>query len=301
MSRKPLTHISVSSILDYQRCPLRWCFKWIDNRVPRYEPQALAVGKAIHLAFERHFTDGTPVGQALRDHLSSFSDALLTERERKAHKELLGLCEPLDFWKDAYPVTETLEVEQPFEYVLPNGFIFQGRPDRVVLLHGAVHHMQHKTIAAQRDLSTYVNIARRSMHELLYGDFLARKYPDKPYGGTIYNVVRKLKYRSEAKGKEDKILHPPEEFFLQTPIAIDPFLQDQALKDLYIWSGKMQDTAHKYAIKFPIPSSRVLDEDMFSRRPDPYFEVLTGEASLDDETKFMDRRDQYNKEEEEDA
>ena len=291
----PLTHISVTSIQDFQKCPLRWCYRWLDNRVARREPVALTVGKAVHTAFERHFEGGASVGQELEIFLRLYDGQLLTEYEEKAQKELQGLVEPLLHWSDFYPVTETLEVEEPFEYKLHNGLIFQGRPDRVVLVNDHVFHMQHKTISASRNLDTYIQVARRSMHELLYGDHLAQKYAEKGiYGGTIYNIVRKLKHKSAAKGKNfGKVLHEPHEFFLQTPIPVNPVLVYEAKRDLGIVADEMTDVALDYAKGLRPPSSRHLDEDMFSKRTDTYFWVLMGEQSLDDDSIFQDREILY--------
>jgi len=292
----PLTHISVTSIQDFQKCPLRWCYRWLDNRVARREPVALTVGKLVHTAFEKHFENpADKIGGILYDLLDTYEHHLLTEYEEKAYREARGLCEPLNHWSDFYPVTETLEVEAPFEYNLHNGLIFQGRPDRVVLVNDHVFHMQHKTISASRNLDTYISVARRSMHELLYGDYLAQKYADRGvYGGTIYNIVRKLKHKSEAKGKNfGRVLHEPHEFFLQTPIPVNPSLVKQAKADLNILANQMKQVADNYAEGINPPSSRHLDEDMFSKRTDTYFGVLMGEVSLDDDGIFMDRDNPY--------
>jgi len=300
--RQPLTHISVSSVLDYMNCPLRWCYAWIDNRVPCRVPTALRVGTLVHAAFQDHFNTHEKIGQCLRKRLMEIDARWLDEHEQKAVNEAHRLCEPLDLWEDRFPISRTLEVEQPFEVLTPSGLMFIGRPDRVVVCNGQVYHFQHKTVGGSVDVGAYISTARHSMHELLYGWQLAKKYEHTaPYGGTLYNIVRKLKYRSQAKGKEGQILHTPDEMFFQTPIAIDPALQREAITDLAHVAMMMKETERQYLIGSirPLPN-RNRDRGPFGNTIDPYLGVIIGEASLADDNLFMDREDPYATEADED-
>ncbi len=247
------------------------------------------------MAFQNYFNDLVP-HLSLGLHLETLlprDEQLLTESEAKAISECKGLVEPLNFWSDFYPVTETLEVEEAGGWTLDNGLCFNMRPDRVVMINDFMFHMQHKTLAAQRNLSVFLDVGAHSMHELLYFKGLSEKYPDRKNGGTIYNIVRKLQYKSKAKATPGKILHEPHEFFAQQAIPIDPVLVEKALYDLNYLSLEMERVAADYAKGILPPSSRSQDEDMFSKRTDPYFEVIMGRATLSDDILFMDKEDRY--------
>lgn len=303
MTRKPLTAISVSSMLDYLNCPLRWCYAWLDNRVPKRTPRALRIGTLVHEAFELHFNTGDPVGACLASILAKHNPTFYSDTERTDYAEAARLVEPLDHWTDLYPIDRTLEVEVPFEKLLPTGLTFVGRPDRVVVIHGRVYHFQHKTVGAAIDLGTYITAARHSLHELLYGWILADKYAHvAPYGGSFYNIIRKLKYRSQQKGARfGTVLHQPEEFFLQTSIAIDPTLQARAIDDLTAISAAMQQTRDLYLAQGRVPPNRNLDRGRYGSSLDPYLPVILGERSLDDPCWFTDRSDPYESEPKEDV
>lgn len=288
-----LEYISVSSINAFQSDRLRWCYAWLENRVPRRPPQALTVGKVVHKAFEKSFIEGMKVGEALAAILPPVSPL----GEEDSFNELKTLIEPLNFWKDDFPIEATLEVELPFEFDTWGGLPFRGRPDRVSVVFGKVVHVQTKTIGASRNLGGYTNLARRSMHELLYGWYLRNKYKEQglEYGGTLYNVIRKLKYRgvSTLKCPEGKVLHTPDEMFLQTIIGIDEAQIELAREDLTILSVEMERTADAYLSGRHIPSTRAMDGGPFGNSTDPYTAVLLGEASLDDDSLFQLREETY--------
>lgn len=204
-----------------------------------------------------------------------------------------SIVEPLDLWTDKFPIESTLEVETPFSFRLPTGQDFVGRPDRVVIWMGQTFHFQHKTLGGNRDVGDYITAAQRSLHENIYAWALMRKYPERPYGGSIYNIIRKLKYRSTAKGKTDVILHTIDEIFVQTPISIDFSRVDATKKEIEILAAKMIRTAGEFERGSVIPSSRDMDTDPYRGKLDPYFYVLMGERSLDDDRYFKDRENPY--------
>ena len=292
--------ISVSSIEDYQNDRLRWCYKWIENRVPRKVPTALKVGKLIHKAFEAHFKNpNIPVYEAL-ERLLPAPRTFLEPREQEEVDQARGLIEPLQFWRDTYPVTETLEVEEPFEYFLTSGAKLRGRPDRVVVVYDKVFHMQHKTAGASARIETFVLLATQKMHELLYGRYLAKKYKGLRYGGSIYNIIRKLKYRSKTVTKAEpkgKILHTPSEMLFQQVIPIDPQSQEQAYEEANDLSVLMDRTMEMYLSDKLVPRNRQLDGGKYGNSIDPYTLVAIGEISLSDDTFFMDREETYEVEE----
>lgn len=297
-----LETISVSSIEDYQNDRLRWCYKWVENRVPRRVPSALVVGKLMHAAFEAHFKNPSiTVAQALTSLLPP-AGAILDEKEQKEVEQARGLIEPLSFWQDAYPVEHTFEVEEPFEYWLTSGAKFRGRPDRVVVVYNKVFHMQHKSAGPGTKIDTFVLLATQKMHELLYGRYLAKKYKKShglEYGGSIYNIVRKLKYRSKTVTKAEplgKILHTPNEMLFQQVIPIDPHSQAQAYDEANELSVLMDRTMEMYLADKMVPRNRQLDGGKYGNSIDPYTLVAIGEISLADDTYFMDRENTYDEE-----
>jgi len=288
-----LEYISVSSINDFQADRLRWCYKWIENRVPRRTPQALTVGKVVHRAFEAAFLEQANVGSAL-SRLLPDAPPLGEESE---WQELRGYVEPLSHWRDQFPVEDTLEVEEPFELSTTAGVPFRGRPDRVARIFGKAFHVQNKTCGASIKLGTYITLARRNMHELLYGWYLREKYARQgiEYGGTIYNIIRKLKYRGvpTKKEPEGKILHKPEEIFLQTVIGMDDAQIESARDDLSTLSVEMDRTADAYLSGRLIPSTRREDGGAYGSSVDPYTLVFLNEIGLEDDAYFQDREETY--------
>jgi hypothetical protein len=237
------------------------------------------------------------VAGALVELLKPFENSLLTEKEQKAFDELQGLVEPLAFWKDNFPVERVLEVEEPFEFQI-GSLTFQGRPDRVAVVFGKAFHIQNKTVSAQTDLGVYYTLAGRSLHELHYGKYLEEKYAEQglEYGGTIYNVIKKLKYRSKTVSKAEplgKILNAPETMFSQVMIGLDPNQAEIAKAELEYWVTEMLVTADEYFVGDIIGATRAWDSGYHGHGLDPYTEVMLGEKSLDDDRYFMDREQTY--------
>ena len=313
MRAEKLEYISVSSINAFQADRLRWAYAWLENRVPRRTPQALTVGKIVHKAFEKAFTEGIGVGEALAGILPPVSPL----GEEDSYQELKTLIEPLNFWKDDFPIEATLEVEMPFEFDTWTGIPFRGRPDRVAVVFGKAIHIQNKTVGASIKLDNYISVARRNMHELLYGWYLRGKYKEMglEYGGTLYNVIRKLKYRSMARISKKRlvelglpedidqaspllmphreILNTPEEMFLQTIIGMDDRQIESAREDLTILSVEMERTADAYLSGRHIPSTRGADSGYYGSSIDAYTPVFLNEVSLDDDAYFQDREETY--------
>lgn len=324
--------VNGSEIADYLACRARWLIKWHLNRVPRVpEAKPLTFGKAFHQMMETHFRDGLPLLDCAMNALSEAERVGAADGETLAQirTEFGDLMEVLQGWQDHYPITRTLEVEEPFEIMLAPGIPFRGRPDRVVECFGKVWHMQHKALAASKNIGQYLELAKRSLHENLYAVALTEKYGGGrgvmtpgaerlEYGGTIFNILRKLKYRSKptktqilkavgdgrlteadvdnpaAVRRLGTIQHTPAEIMSQTSVPVRDELMIEALtdvitlvrdmaKDVMIWENEK---------RLP-PSSRALDAGYFGNSIDPYFRLLLGDVTLDDNELFMDRIDTY--------
>lgn len=282
--------VSVSSVKAYQQCPARWLMRFHLKRVPRRTPAALTVGKMFHSAMEYHLNGDTKAGALER--VTNESLGLL---DAKAAEEWLSLGTAFGFWHDLHKIEATLEVEQPFSEHLSyypahvnNNLI--GRPDRVVLLYGKVWHLQNRTLAASKNVGLYLDTARRNLHELAYAWALKKKYPQYEYGGTIFNIIRKLKL----VGKNGKVLHDPKELMVQELVPINAGQVETAIDDIRRVAGLMYEDVLQYHRTKQLPiQNRDMDSGMFGSAKDPYFEVLMGNASLDDDELFMPAEERY--------
>jgi hypothetical protein len=119
---------------------------------------------------------------------------------------------------------------------------------------------------------------------------MKQKYPQYKYGGSIYNLLRKLKYRNN-KGV---IINPPEKIFVQRLIMLDPKHIDEAIDDICSVVSEMMkiEEGVMYSGCYP-PHNRTANAGYFGNSKDPYFDVIYGRASLMDEELFMDREDTY--------
>jgi hypothetical protein len=284
---------SISEIQDFMRCRFRWWCKYVHNQVPREESPALKLGSFIHEIFEtqarlkKSMPDAISIVQHnWACHAAHTTDSYERDARLKALQSLNDFGEALEQWEDEYDC-ETLEVEEPFEYQLLPDVIIQGRPDRVVLMNDRLWHVQNRGLAPGVNFGVYLELAKRHYHEHLYARALMEKYPDHPYGGTIFNLVRKLKYRT--KNGEVKSLS---EMFFQHPMSIDP---ESSLHKNIIDSIKYHCNAMivlRKSDKPPAPNE-FMNGGPYNNSPDVYFKVLIGEIELGDSRYFKPREERY--------
>lgn len=301
--------VNVSEVQDFMRCRYRWWAKWIMNRVPRITATPLTTGKLIHSVFEDHLKGGS-MPDAISTRRKEFVAALEKETDARAIDNgnealsiLDGLTEALVQWTDTYKMDQpVLEVEVPFEWKDPEVWwlTWIGRPDRTSVHQGKVWHNQIKNLAAGVNFAVYLDLQQRSYHEHLYAEALSHKHRDLEYGGTMFTLVRKLKYRTNiTKANPEGKVKRLDEMFWQYPMAIDlnSALHKDVMESLRRYAREMnaaRNTWNLWRIS-PLPNE-TMNGGMFGNSPDDYFRVLTGDASLDDDTLFMDREDTYNKE-----
>lgn len=318
--------LNVSEVQDFMRCKYRWWAKWVMNRVPRVTATPLTVGKLIHSVFEDHLQNQTPMKDAVAARRSEFLNTMSTEtniklieRGREALDVLDGLTEALEQWRDTfemdYPV---VEVETPFEWPDPEikDLIWIGRPDRTSFHRGYVWHNQIKNLAAGVNFAVFTDLQQRSYHEHLYAEALTARYcgpsgftlPDGEhfppgalkYGGTLFTLVRKLKYRTNVtKNNPEGKVKNITEMFWQSPMAIDldGDTHKHVMRSLRQHARSIREAQEEwYAFGTVPPPNENMNGGSFGNSPDEYFRVLTGDASLDDNRLFMDREDTYNKE-----
>ena len=300
--------VNISSVKEYMRCRYRWTCKWVLNRVPRKEPVALTFGKLFHLVFEDYLNGVATMAHAIEQRKMEWRQRAvqtddLAERDacEEAIAELDKYAPTMQVWQDRYTFDiPTLEVEEPFEVQSPfNPYIwFKGRPDRVGVLYGRVFHVQNRSLSPSLHFGTYAKLAERHLHELVYGYALARKYPGYPYGGTVLNLLRKLKPVGKATKKfpEGKPLHDVNELMWQGLVNLSEQQILDGMSRATEWAEEMQETQRRFRNSkcrtFPLPNEE-LNGGFAGNTIDPYFRVMQGEVDLYDDRWFKNREEMY--------
>jgi hypothetical protein len=299
-------YVNVSSVQDFEQCRFRWLCKWVLNRVPRIEGPALAAGKLLHLGFERHAREDRSLQSAMFVECYTFQ-ALMYEGTtkdeqvvlQKALTTVLDLHDAWPLWEDKYPMdVAVLEAEEPFEIAFQEcpGVVFRGRPDRVCIMNGLVWHVQNRGLAANMNFATYARLAKRHKHEHLYAEYLSMKYvKDGDYGGTLFNLVRKLKFRTNV-GKKNEATKTAADMFWQHPMSISLKSEQHkgVMRDLFYHVGEMQRVEQEYREtgRIPAPNDK-LNGGFNGSSEDVYFKLLIGEIELSDDRFFKNREDTY--------
>jgi hypothetical protein len=297
--------VNVSSVQDFMQCRYRWVCKWVLNRVPRKDGDALVLGQWLHRIFEDNARYGTPLQIASLSAMNSLRIDMLNmspwdhETAEATLKKLEELHEAWPLWRDIYPMdVPVLEVEEPFTIEFPDmrGVFFRGRPDRVCIMNGLIWHVQNRGLAASMNFATYARLAKRHYHEHLYAEHLARKYArDGNYGGTLFNLVRKLKFRTNV-GKSNEATKTASEMFWQHPMSIrlDSLNHRSVMADLFDHVEEMRrvETRYRETGHLPAPNDK-LNGGFSGSSEDPYFKLLIGEIELRDDNWFKDREDTY--------
>jgi hypothetical protein len=299
--------LNISEMQDFERCRFRWWAKWVMNYVPKHEAQPLGFGKLIHRVFETYHNGVNPMVDSIQSQRQSWLDQMAVTTDQvdiavgtKVLKQLDDLTEALVQWGDIYTFEEPcLEVEVPFEIDLGDGIVGRGRPDRVAVRDGLLWHVQHKALAAGTHFGVFTDLAKRSYHEHLYAEALIAKYIGqyKGYGGTMFDLIRKLKYRTKiTKANPLGECKRYEEMFQQVPVAIDldgPVHQ-HVMSCIKQHGQQMRQCRLDWQAHGTIPApSENMNGGAFGNSPDEYFRVLTGEYELGDPRYFKQREDTY--------
>lgn len=294
--------VNVSSVMDFYQCRFRWWCKWVKNRVPVATSPALDAGKLLHTIFEGHFKNPKlSLQQSAAIEIEEFRRGIWLEHPsaqpslNEAITTIEDLYEAFPLWTEQYPVTESLEVEEAFEYQDPEipWLIWLGRPDHVVVCANSIYHRQNRGLAAGMNFGTYIRLQKRSYHEHLYGEVLSKKYKRKKlkYGGTLFNLVRKLKFRTNV-GKKNEKTKTAAEMFFQHPAQ---YSMQGGLHKAVMFAMRSHVMEMKEIIesgRIPAPNEK-MNGGYGGNSEDPYFKVLINEISLDDAEVFKDREDTY--------
>lgn len=304
--------VNVSSIQSFYQCRFRWWCTYVMNRVPIATSPALDAGKLLHTIFEDHFNGVSTLARAASSRCAAFRELIpsahLTAQASayKAVQTIEDLIEAFPLWEDKYKITKALEVEESFEYTdsADPSILWLGRPDRAVVIQNGIYHEQNRGLAAQMNFGTYTRLQKRSYHEHLYGEYLMKKYcrpwkkkapPKLAYRGTLFNLVRKLKFRTYV-GKKNETVKTAAEMFYQQPIPLDMYggLHQAVMHAARMHVVDMREVERRYREHGVIPAPNEKMNGGFSgNSEDPYFKLLIGEVTLDDNEVFKDREDMY--------
>jgi hypothetical protein len=277
------------------------------NRVPRNESPALAEGKLLHLIFEDYFKGTRSMAEAIEYQCGCWLKEPADEHglliAQKAVQGIRDREEALVQWKDQYPVEASLEVEEPFEieHPLDPAITLRGRPDHVIVMQNAIWHRQNRGLAANMNFGVYMELATRHYHEHVYADALIKKYATMMdetgihYGGTFMNLVRKLKYRTNA-GKKNEKVKTLEEMFFQHPMSIDveSALHQHVMHSLLEHAYEMRRVSAEFLTDGTMPPPNEKMNGGFNGSSiDPFFRVLTGKTDPIDDTYFKQREEMY--------
>lgn len=298
-------YVNISEVQDFYQCRFRWLMKWVENRVPRAEGPALAEGKLLHLIFEDHLRGLLTMKEATEYRCREWirlareaGDPISLTVAQKAVAGIKERGEALEQWTDHWEWDiPCLEVEEPFEIEFDEmpGIIFRGRPDRWAVHQESLWHIQNRGLAASMNFGVYMELAKRHYHEHLYAEAGAAKYPQYNVGGTLFNLVRKLKYRTNV-GKKNEAVKPLADMFFQHPMTINlkSSLHKHVMQSMFAHVREMLRVEREYREDGTIPpANEKMNGGFVGNSIDPYFRVLCGTASIHDPHLFKDREDTY--------
>ncbi len=296
--------VNVSSVQSFAQCRFRWWCEYVMNRVPVATAPALDAGRLLHTIFEDHF-NGKDIVLAAQDRVRDFRRVLAVgpvaarPSAEKAAIVIEDLIEALPLWKDKFEFDEVLEVEQPFEWEDPemDDVIWIGRPDRNVRKGKRIWHNQNRGLAASMNFGMYCRLAKRHYHEHLYAEAGQYKYASRGliWGGTVFNLLRKLKFRTNV-GKKNEAVKTANEMFYQQAVAYNlksplhaavMMAMRQQVREMLRVIQRWEDHG-----EIPAPNEK-MNGGFSGSMEDPYFKVLIGETKLSDNKVFKDRENPY--------
>jgi putative RecB family exonuclease len=112
-------YISYSEVASYQRCPLQWKFRYVDDAEPEQISAALILGSGVHAAIEYHFQQLMQAGEvpAIDDLLQVFDTCWGKEAQQ------LPVTFPKGQDRDTIRVTAERMIQQFLEspHAIPDG------------------------------------------------------------------------------------------------------------------------------------------------------------------------------------
>lgn len=298
--------LNVSAAKAFQESPRKWWYRYVLNRVPLLSAPALEAGTGMHHAFEQHFT-GLPMsdacalaGEGVQQAINELMRLNAPKRADQLDKDWRILSALLPHWQDRFPF-ETISVEEELETQLGTGgqivqdrgggFVISlphklfGTPDRIAVWGDQYWHVQNRSLSASTPIAVYLETAVLDWHELAYAELISRNYTDKPYGGTLFNIVRKL----ALTGKNGP-LHKPEECFVQEFIPLGAGHRQRLLRTMIRIADEMDLYLNKVGMP-PVLCPDTCTRGRYGNSTCPYFRVCAGYDDIHDDALFKDATD----------
>ena len=264
--------VNISRIQARLMCPAYEHYRYRLKRAPQFAGVALYTGIAVHKFFEVFLPHASEV-YSRRDAMDAleaeFKKAFALcedgdERYEKLNFDLKLMRLLLPQWevpKDwrVLGVEKIMEVDTPI-----NGHTLFGRLDALVEWNGRLWHMQHKTASAYTSIPIYVKAIQRSWHENVYAAMVRKAFPDRLYGGTCLNLVRKV---AQKVAQDPKAVHSA--FHIEY-IPISTKAMNDTLTDL----DAIVDTMHFE--EEDAQARRVATENAPAFRPVQHHDACTG-------------------------
>lgn len=139
-----------SMIKTFRMCPREAMYKYAERLSPKIHSVPLTRGKWIHSILEAHYCgeDWRPVHQ---NFVHDFSNLMDEEKEYLGDlPREIELLIASYFWHYGDPNVqgtewEVLEVEKLIEAMMPNGHLFRGKVDMIVMIDGEIWIVDHKS------------------------------------------------------------------------------------------------------------------------------------------------------------
>lgn len=177
-----------SMLKTFRMCPREAMYKYHERLSPKVASVPLTRGKWIHALLEEHYNgrDWRPVHKAKT---AEFSKLMDEEKDKLGDlPREIELLMASYFWhygaEDVVGTEwEVLEVEKLIEAMMPNGHLFRGKVDMIVLIDGEVWIVDHKTHKKLPDW------AHRMFDEQSTGYVWAAREMGIPVRGFIWNYI----------------------------------------------------------------------------------------------------------------
>lgn len=203
--------INISALKHFLRCETYGYYSDVLRRSRKQTfARALEIGTHYHIMAAKKLRgeDYSKVIPELYDtYLNSKAPPKIAFEMGRTIGELSNLKLGLDGWHVPSD-WEILEVEQPHHFTFRGDWEYQldFTPDALVRWNDQIWHVQHKTVASNRNLPVYWLQMQRDWHECIYQKALIANHFT-PYGGTLLLTARKLS-GAESTTHPERIITP---------------------------------------------------------------------------------------------
>jgi len=252
---------NISQLNLYMECPRKWYFKYVLKKGIESSSQALLDGLDWHDLMESNPSSDLSIREGDPLWMKAGYDSWLAWKEQAKRDgfEFLG---------------KEIELEAPL-----GPYTLFGRLDALVKWNGLLWHLQHKTVAPTKPISTYQRYVAKSWHEHGYQHLIenaskdGEKFATSPYGGCLLVICRKLADKT-MKGYSDAGLSNLVVSYLSLPDHI------RTMRDIEDVVGRMEYLDLRNTT-FP-PGNPNMCAGFYGNSLCQYIDVCDGHGSIED-------------------